>query len=265
MNRQELKVAVLTMLVIAAGAITIKFGKLRLGKPGVVIVSGTLTNELGEVIRDQRVNLPPNVPGYRSIDWAISTWETSILPKDTTFGRKIYLSPEGFGTQMSAVVMKSDRTSIHRPQVCVTGQGWKIEKSEVIKIPMASPKPYTLSATCLSLSKELTKENQEKKVRLGGVYIFWFVSENRFASEHHEALWNITKDLLTKGTLYPWAYVSCFSQCPPGSEDLTIARIKRLIAATAPEFQVTTAADKESASIGAADAVEARKQTASLQ
>ena len=79
------------------------------------------------------------------------------LPKDTSFGRKMYWEKESKTRfQLSAVVMKTDRTSMHRPQICSAAQGWKIEKTETIDIPMASPHPYTLSATCLTVLRAKT-------------------------------------------------------------------------------------------------------------
>jgi hypothetical protein len=48
-------------------------------------------------------------------------------------------------------------------------------------------------------------------------------------------LWN----LATKGVLQRWAYISCGAVCPVGQEDATFERMKTMIAAAAPEFQLT--------------------------
>jgi len=261
MNRQEVKVLVTALALILLGGAAIKFGKLKLGKPGLALVSQPLTNEFGAVVRDQRVDLPSKVEGYRSRDEAIRTFELEILPKDTTFGRKIYRNEEGFEAQLSAILMKSDRTSIHRPQICVTAQGWKIEKSERISIPIATPRAYNLSATCLTLGKEVESPVDHKKHPMKALYIYWFVSENRLAAQHPEALWYITRDLALTGTLYPWGYVSCFTWCAPGSEELSVARMKRLISAATPQFQLTTGAAKETAFLRAPDPVKKVNRT----
>jgi hypothetical protein len=47
---------------------------------------------------------------------------------------------------------------------------------------------------------------------------------------------------LTSGELQRWAYVSFFTVCRPGQEDATFARIKPLITAAVPEFQLPPAA-----------------------
>jgi hypothetical protein len=44
---------------------------------------------------------------------------------------------------------------------------------------------------------------------------------------------------VTTGILQRWAYVTFFSACAPGQEENTYERLKNLIAASVPEFQLT--------------------------
>jgi len=235
MSREEMKVGAAALLLIGATALLIHFAKPRGGNPGLAFESATLTNELGQVVRNQRVRFPERLPGFNSMDAPITKSEVENLPIDTEYGRKLYWDDTGFGAQMSAVMMKSDRTSIHRPQVCVTGQGFRIDKTEVIEIPVALPTPYTLQATCLTLSKQERDPSTGQLHDWRAMYIYWFVAEHRMVPDHPEALWFVSQDLLTTGVLHPWAYVSCFSRCAPGQEAVMLARMKRLIALTAPE------------------------------
>jgi hypothetical protein len=237
MKRQEALVAVVVLALIGLGAAAIQFGKPHMGKPGLALEKATLTNELGKVIRTERVKLPERVAEFRSVEAPIMDNEATNLPPDTVFGRRKYGDSGGFVAQMSAVMMQTDRTSIHRPQTCITGQGWKILKTEVIDIPVASPRPYVLKATCLTSTREAKLKTGESRP-ISSLYIYWFVSEKRLAAGHPEALWAISEDLLTTGTLYPWAYVSCFSYCEPGQEGVYLARMKRLISTSVPEFQL---------------------------
>lgn len=244
MNSQERTVAAVVLASIALAAVFISFSKPRLGNFGLTLESAPLTNELGKVVRTNRVSLPPEATGFKSVLSPIMDVELTALPADTHFGRRIYGDESGFKAQLSAVMMQTDRTSIHRPHTCVTGQGWKIDKSEVIDIPIARPEPYTLKATCLTSSKEIPDASGKMR-KVSSIYIYWFVSEKRLTPAHPEALWYITQDLIATGVMYPWAYVGCFATCLPGQEQLSIARMKRLIGVTIPEFQLT--AGKESA------------------
>lgn len=251
MTRQERIIAVVVLSLIGLGALAIHFGKPHLGNPGLALERAPLTNELGKVVRDERVRFPQTAGGFVSIDGPISDVESTNLPPDTTFGRRIYRDDSGFYAQLTAVMMKTDRTSIHRPQVCITGQGWKIDKTEIIDIPVPLPSPYVLKATCLTSSKIFRDPQSGKESPISSVYIYWFVSEKRTVPGHSEALWAISQDLLTTGTLYPWAYVSCFGRCLPGQEGAATARMKRLLSEAVPQFQLTPPNPKQTASLPA--------------
>jgi hypothetical protein len=249
MNGEERKIAVVVLALIGLGALAIHFGKPRSGNPGLALEKGVLTNEFGEIVREERVRFPKTVPDFHSREAPITSVEATNLPPDTTFGRRIYWQDDGFAAQLSAVMMKTDRTSIHRPQVCITGQGWKIEKTEIIDIPVPLPSPYLLKATCITSSKMARDPKTEKESPRASVYVYWFVSENKTVPAHTEALWSISRDLIISGTLYPWAYVSCFVPCAPGQEGIAVARIKRLVSETVPEFQLFPARAKQTASL----------------
>lgn len=239
MSRQERIVAFVVLGLIALGAAAIHFGRPRLGNPGLAFEKVALTNEHGKVVREERVRFPDNVAGFRAMNAPINDVEVTNLPPDTAYGRKLYWDAAGFRAQVSAVMMKTDRTSIHRPQVCITGQGWKIQKTEVIDIPVAAPLPYNLKATCMTSTKTVRDEKTKQEYQLSNVYIYWFVAQHKLVPGHSEALWSISQDLITSGVLHPWAYVSVYAPCRPGQEGVALARAKRLIAAAAPEFQLT--------------------------
>ena len=247
MNRDELKVGLVGMALIVFAGLLIHFGKPRLGNPGLALEKGMLTNELGAVVRTERVRFPSKLTGYFTADGPITKLENEVLPKDTSFGRKLYFDVESKSKlQLSAVLMKTDRTSIHRPQICINAQGWKIMKSDVVTIPVAKPAPYNLSATCLTLSKDYQDETGRAR-QASAVYVYWFVAEHRMAATHPEAIWYISRDLLVDGTLHPWGFVSCFESGDVGEEGLILQRIKRLIAASAPEFQLSAGIPKQTA------------------
>ncbi|HVV00492.1 MAG TPA: hypothetical protein VHH88_03965, partial [Verrucomicrobiae bacterium] len=54
----------------------------------------------------------------------------------------------------------------------------------------------------------------------------------------------MAKQMLLTGVLQRWAYVMCFSACPPGQESATVDRMKKFIAAAAPQFQLTPAPEE---------------------
>jgi len=67
--------------------------------------------------------------------------------------------------------------------------------------------------------------------------VFWFVAANEQTANNDKRMWWLTRDLLSKGVLQRWAYVSYFAMCQPGQEDAAFERMKKLIAASVHEFQ----------------------------
>jgi hypothetical protein len=210
----------------------------RLGAPGVKVGQSPLYDELGHLAARQSVLLPDAVPGFKSKNLPVTQVELGALPKDTTFGRKLY-SNGRFAVQTSVVLMGSDRTSIHQPQYCLDAQGWHIEKSERILLRMDRPTPYQLPALKLTAYRE-DKNKLNQPIQWKGIYVYWFVSADRLTSDQGTRLWSIAKTMLEKGELERWAYISYFAACHPGQEEATFDELERFIRASVPEFQTVT-------------------------
>jgi len=206
-------------------------------EPGVKVGQCQIFDENTNLMSNQGVLLPDTILNAIGQTMPISSKEFTVLPNDTTFGRKRYTFPDGFEVTMSVVLMKSDRSSIHQPQVCLVCQGWSIDKSEVIHIKIDRPYPYELSATKMSTSISLKNQGD-----LHGIYIYWFVSKDKLAAGHFERFWSMLKSSFLKGAWQRWAYISCFATCAPGDEEITFQRMKAIIAASVPEFQIPAGA-----------------------
>ena len=72
-----------------------------------------------------------------------------------------------------------------------------------------------------------------------GIYVYWFVDEDRFTPSEwvRQALW-VPQDLLLHDVLERWAYISYFSTCWPGQEQVAFERMKKFIAESVPEYQL---------------------------
>jgi hypothetical protein len=212
----------------------------QLGQPGVKLGLLPVFNDQGEPARSNSVALPTLLRGYRVRVEPITQLELSYLPPDTTYGRRTYALADGsFRSQVSAVLMGTDRTSIHRPEYCLTSQGWNLIQQRSVTIPMTAPQPYDLPVQRLDLRFQATEAG--RPVIRGGVYVFWFVADGQLTSSHvQRQLW-LMRDLLQHQTLQRWAYISCFSDCEPGQEDATFTRISELLTRLVPEFQLTAA------------------------
>jgi len=224
-------VTVLALIGATAGMLAHAKTSQKLGLPGV------RTSPLPGS-RNLEVLLPDNVPGYQSQALPQAAVVTNMLPPDTSFGQRAYRGEDGFRSLLNVVLMGSSRSSIHKPQICLTGQGWTINDaaSHVEQVPMTRPFPYELPVMRLEASREVQLNGQS--VLEKGIYVYWFVDAERYTAEHaHRMLW-MAHDMVFKNELDRWAYVAFFSVCAPGQEQATFDRMKRLIIATVPEFQL---------------------------
>lgn len=215
-------------------------GSQRLGKPGLKVVAKPLHTKEGKLASTNSVELPVSVPGYESREMAITQLEIDWLPKDTTYGRRVYKATNGFEAMVSVVLMGADRTSIHKPEYCLPSQGWVIEKTELASVPISGASAYELPVKKITAWAKLKnpQDPDGPPVHLKGLYVYWFVADNELTAQHSQRMWWITRDLLTMNVLQRWAYVSYFATCHPGQEELLFQQMKNLIALSVPQFQL---------------------------
>jgi hypothetical protein len=160
------------------------------------------------------------------------------LPRDTSYGQRLYIGDDNFQSEANVVLMGSSRASIHKPQICLTAQGWNINgaSSHEDRVPLARPLPFDLPVMRLNATKQVDMNG--RKVDAGCVYVYWFVDADRCTASHARRMLWMANDVLFKGELDRWAYVSFLSICAPGQEDATFERMKKLIAVSVPDFQL---------------------------
>lgn len=217
----------------AAGLVWLRAHQ-RLGKPGV-----KATPTPGSLVMN--IELPERVLDFTSTNVPESEIELGYFPKDTSYARRLYELPDGFQSSATVVMMGADRTSIHKPDFCLPGQGWTIRKKSVEKIPLAGA-GIELPVAKWDVSNEVTTPDGNK-VPVSGIYMFWFVADNEQTTENNQRIWWLARDFFRSGVLQRWAYISFFSYCAPGQEEATFEKMKRLIGAATPEFQLSVRPD----------------------
>jgi hypothetical protein len=251
MNRASLQVCTAALLVMAAAAVFLATWqkRQRLGEPGVRVVNqptyGADLESAGNtntfLVSSRSIYLPERVLDFESSAPPVAKKVCEWLPKDTTYGQRVYRTTNGFAIQATTVLMGKDRTSIHKPQYCLTSQGWSISPEELKVIPIARPVAYELPVMKLT-ARQTFRNKDGKEQSVAGVFVFWFVADQQLTAKHGELMWRIGRDLLRTGVLQRWAYVTWFSTCAPGQEEMTYARMSQFIAAAVPEFQLTPSA-----------------------
>jgi hypothetical protein len=231
-----LAVVALVLIGLAAWLVGSMASRQALDRPGVKLSAVPLIGEDGRLARSNTVALPTQLEDYRYEARPFSDGELNSLPRDTVFGRARYHPVNGDPfIQLSVVLMGTDRTSIHRPEYCLTGAGWKVLKQTDTPVVESGPGPRRVQR----FDCRIRTESEGRPVELSGVYVFWFISKDKQTSSHWERQWWMVRDLVTRGVLQRWAYVSFFAPCAPGDEEEAYQRVTKLIKATAPYFELS--------------------------
>lgn len=131
--------------------------------------------------------------------------EWSLLPSDTRILKKYYKHPFLPEALASIVLSGASRTSIHRPQICLVGEGREIVGTKVITVPIAGRD--TLNVTVLDMLTRQTDANGNW-LEYPSYYAYWFVSPDRETPYHAERMFWMAYDRVFRGISHRWAYIA---------------------------------------------------------
>jgi uncharacterized protein DUF3485 len=235
MKKQNVFLLALVFVLIGGGAFTLNWlhTNQKLGAPGIKAVA-----QPGTVV--MKIDLPENVLDFTSTNVPEAKTVIDTLPKDTSFAQCRYVAPDGFWVNANIILMGLDRTSIHKPEYCLPSQGLHIDQKSTVNLSIGGAQSYQMAVARWKVSGDIVQPGGQK-VNVSGLYVFWFVAHNEETTSHWQRVKWMTLDLLRTGVLQRWAYVSYFAICAPGQEDAAFERMKNLIAASVPEFQLPPA------------------------
>lgn len=196
--------------------------------------------------------LPAEISGHSGTRSEMGDAERKWLPRDTGFLKMVYRErglPEGLANYRSIsatlIVAGSDSRSLHRPQVCLTAQGWTIAKREIVSIETEGG---LLQVMDFSLSRFLTNEDGSarldddgNKIAQRAHYFYWWVGPHGSTPSDEERVWKSVWSSIIKGQNERWAYPSVMvlvdeRMVSTGVEEAR-ARAQRFIKKYAPKFQ----------------------------
>ena len=236
MNRQLVITCALALGImgLTAGLLREMRSHQRLAPPGVK------THPLaGSSIRLE-AELPEHVLDFESKHLDTEDIVLAVLPKDTSFGRRRYRAPDGFTLDLRVVLMGKDRTSLHKPQFCLTGSGWHIDDAASQETAIKIDQPFSYELPIVELVAKTVIENDGRTQPVSGIYVYWYVADDAVSASTSgfQRMWWMASKLLRTGVLQRWAYISCFAPCQPGQEAATFERMKPFISAAVPQFQL---------------------------
>ena len=178
---------------------------------------------------------PVELPTILGREWfgrvsPVTAVEREILPADTGFSRLDYRSSrDGRQVFLSIVLSGRDRTSIHRPELCLVGQGWTLRGAGAheFSFPGAGKFPATLLRTERADAKGKT---------VPALAAYWFVSGDAVVATHVQRLLHDIWNRVAHGRVDRWAYVLALTDAVDG-EAAALARMQAVLDGTLPTFQ----------------------------
>ncbi len=138
----------------------------------------------------------------------MSPGEKNLFPEDTTVLRKLYSGMGGNAYLVTIVIAGKQRVSIHRPQICLRGQGYNVLDQESIQV--GDGRESSFRASMLEIVEErvagggalLTQKQRTTRM------LYWFVSAKRQTHSHYLRMFHTLIGRVIHGRVYRWAYIS---------------------------------------------------------
>ena len=167
----------------------------KVSEPGVKLYpDGTpfLTDQAGDWTGGQRQGLTED--------------EQRLLPKDTEGSRRLFKDKNGHELFCSVVLAGRDVTSIHRPELCLPGQGWKIQNEFTQPIPVATAPGGMLNVMRMNAARSIPLPDGQT-IQARSIFVYWFVGKDRVTPYHWQRIYWTAKDRVLYNTNHRWAYI----------------------------------------------------------
>jgi hypothetical protein len=183
---------------------------------------------------------PVELPAFLGTEWIgrrveVSAVEREVLPPDTGYSRKQYVAVADSRQQvlLSIVLSGRDRSSIHRPELCLVGQGWTIAESglHTFKYPGAGGAAF--AATLLRVRREV--QGPRGKIVVPQLVAYWFVGGDGVEASHGRRVLRDAVNRVWRGRADRWAYVLMQTDVTD-DEAAALARMQTVLNGTLPVF-----------------------------
>jgi hypothetical protein len=148
--------------------------------------------------------------------FGLSKVEMDLLPSDTEGMKERYQNSDGRQVVSSIVLSGRERASIHRPEVCLRGQGNVIRNSEVIDVPIAGREPLRVKVLELVVDRENQNGTHSSYY---SYYAYWFAGKGRDTPEHWQRMLWMATDRIFHNVAHRWAYIAVAGLRAEGKKD----------------------------------------------
>ncbi len=199
-----------------------------------------LRGDAGVVLAADGVN-PIELPAIAGTEWfgrgaEVAAVERKILPPDTGFSRKLYHAAADARQRvfLSIVLSGRDRSSIHRPELCLVAQGWTVVGATEHRFRSPSGADATFPATVLHVQREVATPRGKSVVPQ--LVAYWFVGGDAVVATHGRRLAVDAWNRVALGRTDRWAYVLMQCDAADGAA-AGLKRMQEVLDGTLPAFQ----------------------------
>ncbi len=199
-----------------------------------------LNERPGVNLAEDSVN-PVELPTYLGSEWMghhidPTPVEKQILPPDTGYSTKLYvnLDEPSRHVLLSIVLSGRDRTSIHRPELCLVGQGWTIDAASLHRFSYPGRAGAGFEATVLRVHREAS--GPKGRVSVPEIVVYWFVGDDRVVPSQGGRMFYDALNRVLRGRAARWAYVLLQTGAGSG-EGEALTRIQSILDLSLPSFQ----------------------------
>jgi hypothetical protein len=147
---------------------------------------------------------------------SMASVEKALLPPDTILLKKQYANRDGRRIYASIVLSGKERASIHRPEVCLVGQGSEITRRKVTPVDIAGRGPLRVMMMDLLYRRH---ESGGRLTESASYYAYWFVGNGRETPHHWQRMLWMATDRILYSRAHRWAYIAVTGTRKIGSED----------------------------------------------
>lgn len=131
--------------------------------------------------------------------YGLTKIEMDLLPHDTEGIKELFTTADRRQLMVAIVLSGRERASIHRPEVCMRGQGNAIRKSYVLDVPITNRAPLQVRVL-----EQVDEQNEKRRF----YYAYWFVGKDRETPSHWQRMFWMASDRIFHNVSHRWAYIS---------------------------------------------------------
>ncbi|MCC6354821.1 MAG: exosortase-associated EpsI family protein [Verrucomicrobiae bacterium] len=184
------------------------------------------------------MSLPEKLGDWTGEEIPMAESERDLLPAGTELARKKYTDGRGSWLVCTIVLSSADRRSLHKPEICLPGQGWSTDSGRVVPVALAGG--TELPVMCLEISRPMPQPGGGS-AKLRGKFLYWFVGRDVLTPRHWERIFRTAYDRIFRGVGHRWAYISVMAVETGGMQadglggDTLATNVERFISGLAPE------------------------------